>query len=75
MNNRRRTKLRAVISELGSTREKISLLREEEDESRYNMPESLQETDRYRHSEECSYAMDDAIESINSAISEIGEVI
>ena len=48
---------------------------DEEDEARDNMPESLQESDRYTQSEEASEALCSAINSLAEASSALEEVV
>lgn len=64
MNKIRRKALQEIF-------DKLSALSEEEDESRENMPESLQGSERYEQSESASYSIDEAIESISSACDSI----
>ena len=68
MNRQRRARLRAARTKLSEARDEIEAIRDEEDEARDNMPENLQDSDRYTESEECSEAMDAAISSIEEAI-------
>ena len=49
-------------------------MKEEEDEARENMPENLWESERYEVSEECSQAMEDALDSLESAASSLSEI-
>ena len=67
MNNTRRKAIKEVMKKLGAIQEDFNLIKEEleaikdeEEEAMYNMPESLQYTDRY-------YAMEEAAENLNSA--------
>lgn len=50
-------------------------LRDEEDEYRENIPESMQGGERYEQSEEASGSMDEALDSIQSAIYSISEAV
>ncbi len=77
MNDQRRSSIRKCIKILQplTTREECedvkSTLEEilcDEDESRDNIPESLQDSDRYQISEEASDALEDAISSLEEAI-------
>lgn len=75
MNNTRRKNLMAIIEKLESLQSDLEYIKEEEDECRDCMPENLQESQRYYDSEAASGAMDEAIESIYSAIESIQEAI
>lgn len=75
MNKRRRMKLVAAKSNLIEVRDAVNAIIEEEDESRENMPESLQESDRYIESAECSEVMTSAVDYIDEAISALDEVV
>ncbi len=75
MNETRRKKLRSIVHQLENVQGDIENVLDEEDEARENMPESLQETDRYTTSEEASEAMDMSIDSIGEAISAIEDII
>jgi uncharacterized membrane protein len=75
MNTNRRKRLREVLRKLDYARSEIESVREEEDEARDNIPEGLQESDRYTDSEEASEAMDVAIDNIGEAISAIEDVV
>ena len=75
MNTKRRERLRMVVAQLEAAKDEIESVQEEEDEARDNMPESLQETDRYFDSENASDAMGTAAENIAAAIEELEEVV
>lgn len=68
MNYNRRKKLGEAKLVLEKAKDIVSDVLDEEDEARDNMPESLQGSERYENSERCSDAMNEAIESIDSAI-------
>lgn len=71
MNNKRRQKLQGAISFLNNASRIIDSVRNEEDDSMSNMPENLQETERFEKMENAVDAMDDALDDISSAISSI----
>jgi hypothetical protein len=75
MNSRRRAKLKEAKDKLSRIRDEVESICEEEDEVRANMPENLQYSERYEESEDCSRAMENAISSIDDAISFIAETI
>ena len=47
----------------------------EEETCMYNMPESLQDTDRYYEMEDATCSMEDAIESLTDSVVSIKEAI
>lgn len=74
MNKNRRKRIEEVIDKLRDCSESLSSIKGEEDESRDNIPEGLQESDVYRFSEECSDKMDDAISNIEDIICDLEEI-
>lgn len=75
MNKERRQRLRETVFRLREAKTKIEEVIEEEDEARDCIPENLQESVRYQESEECSSSLEDAVESIDEAISSIEDVV
>lgn len=71
MNKLRRKSLQEIFDKLSDLREEIESIKDEEDESRENMPENLQGSERYEQSETASYSMDEAMEYISSACDSI----
>ena len=71
MNKLRRKSLQEIFDKLSDLREEIESIKDEEDESRENMPENLQGSERYEQSETASYSMDEAMEFISSACDSI----
>ena len=71
MNKLRRKSLQEIFDKLSDFREEIESIKDEEDESRENMPENLQGSERYEQSETASYNMDEATEYISSACDSI----
>lgn len=71
MNNKRRKKLQGAISFLNNASRIIDSVRDEEDDSMSNMPENLQETERFEKMENAVDALGDALDDISSAISSI----
>ena len=67
MNKLRRKTLQRIFDQLTDLREEIEAVKDEEDESRENMPENLQGSERYEQSETASSNMDEAMEYISSA--------
>lgn len=68
MNNKRRAQLEGLADKLREVQAVLGLICDQEQECMDNMPESLQESDRY-------YKMDEAVDSLNSAIDKIDEVL
>ena len=75
MNKLRRKSLQEIFDKLSDLREEIESIKDEEDESRENMPENLQGSERYEQSETASYNMDEAMEYISSACDSIESVL
>jgi len=71
MNKKRREQIRLIITQLQSCANELEFTKDEEDESRENMPENLQHSDAYQHSEDCSDILMDAVESINDTINDL----
>ena len=71
MNKLRRKSLQEIFDKLSDLRGEIESIKDEEDESRENMPENLQGSERYEQSETASYNMDEAMEYISSACDSI----
>ena len=75
MNKFRRKTLQKIYDQLSDLREEIEAVKEEEDESRENMPENLQGSERYEQSETASSNMDEAMEYISSACDSLESVL
>ena len=75
MNKLRRKTLQRIFDQLSDLREEIEAVKEEEDESRENMPENLQGSERYEQSETASSNMDEAMEYISSACDSLESVL
>lgn len=73
MNKTRRSELRALADRLENLKSELESILDDEDNSRDNMPESLQGSERYETSENASVNMGDAISSLEEAISSIEE--
>jgi len=71
MNKKRREQIRTIVARLQGCVNEIELTKDEEDESRENMPENLQYSDSYLHSEECSDILMDAVECISGTINDL----
>lgn len=71
MNKKRRNEITSVIIQLQSCANNLEYIKDTEDEARENMPENLQDSDAYRHSDDCSDVLMDAIENISGVINEL----
>lgn len=74
MNRDRRRRLRAVIERASELQEQLNAIAEDEQEALDNMPESLQETERYSTMEENVEAITDAMDSLGEIIERLGEL-
>lgn len=74
MNRVRRNEIRNIIEKLRECSDDLSRVKDDEDSSRDNIPESLQGTERYYSSEECSDKIEEAIDNINSASETLEEI-
>lgn len=68
MNDKRRKNVKEIIASLRSVCDKLNLLENEEQDCVDNTPESLQDTERYSHAEEC-------IEILSGAQADIETII
>ena len=75
MNKARREKISDIVTRLRDCRSEIESVQTEEDDSRYNMPENLEGSQRYTDSEEASDALDSAGSDIDNAIDTLEEII
>lgn len=71
MNKIRRKALQEIYDKLSDLREELETIKDEEDESRENMPENLQCSERYEQSETASGNIDEAMEYLSSACDSI----
>jgi hypothetical protein len=71
MNKVRRKALREIAEQIGTLRDELETLHDEEDEYRENIPESLQGGEKYELSESASDSMNEALDSLDEAISNI----
>ena len=67
MNNKRRTKLKKADKLLDEALSLVSLVLQEEEDSLDNIPESLQDTERYEQMETAVDYLGDCVEQIDSA--------
>ncbi len=75
MNKERRKSLREIQSKLDRLGQDLETLKEEEEEYRDNMPENLQESDRYQRADEVCDLLQEALESMDNAYQQIEEAV
>lgn len=75
MNKERRKSLREIQSKLESLGQDLEALKDEEEEDRDNMPENLQESDRYQRADEVCDLLQEALESMDNAYQQIEEAV
>ena len=75
MNNRKRDRLKTAIKMLEEASNIIDAVREEEEEALENLPENLQDSERYESMENNVERLQDAIESIEQLVESIGETL
>lgn len=73
MNNKRRKEISKIVSTLEDVRDRLSDIVDEEQCAFDNMPESLQGSDRGSESEEAIDCLNDALDSIESALEYLDE--
>jgi len=74
MNEKRRARIRAVKERLEDCANEIDDIRSDEEEYRDNIPENLQNGDRYQDTEENCDKLDTAASTVRDAISELDEI-
>lgn len=75
MNKERRKSLREIQSELERLGQDLEALKDEEEEYRDNMPENLQESERYQRADEVCDLLQEALESMDNAYQQIEEAV
>ena len=75
MNKIRKSHLKAVMEGLEELLSQLEELKDEEEECLDNVPENLQGTERYQNSELALGYMEEAVDSIENAISCITSVV
>lgn len=71
MNKVRRKALSEIAEQISTLRDELEALRDEEDEYHENIPKSLQGGEKYELSESVSDSMNEALDSLDEAISNI----
>lgn len=75
MNKNRRAMLEEVIEKLSEAKTMLEDIKDEEQEAYENMPESLQGSERGEAMSDNIYKMDDAWESIDTAMNNLQEIV
>lgn len=82
MNNKRRKELRRAISMIETALDIVNSVKDEEEDAMYNYPENLQGTETYENMEvavdtmgEVTSAIEDGVDSLNNAVSLLGEIV
>lgn len=75
MNKNRRQKIEELIKKILSLIDDLERIKEEEDDSRENMPENLENSDNYQKSEECSDAMEETIDDVRGSLNNLLDTI
>lgn len=82
MNNTRRKELRRAIDMIETALDIVNSVKDEEEDAMYNYPENLQGTETYDNMEvavdtmgEVTSAIEDGVDSLNNAVSLLGEIV
>lgn len=82
MNNKRRKELRRAIEIIETALDIVNQVKDEEEDSMCNYPENLQGTETYENMEvavdtmeEVTSAIEDAVDSLNNAVSLLEETV
>lgn len=75
LNAGRRKKLTVAIDHLREASNIVDQIKDEEQDSLDNMPENLQESERYSNMEEAVDALEDALVSINEAFEHVEDAM
>lgn len=71
MNKARRKELNEVIKKIEDAKELLENIMCDEEEYRDNMPENLQSSEKYERADEACYSMQEAIDQLEEAITNI----
>ena len=74
MNAKRRKEITTIAEQISVLKEKLELIKDEEDEIRGNMPENLQSSERYEASENASNSLESAFDLLGDALDELEEI-
>lgn len=75
LNNKRRTRLRSIEEDLGRVLNLLNSIYDEEQDCMDNVPENLQDSERYSNMEACVEALSDAVYNLEEAMDLIKEAI
>lgn len=75
MNAKRRKSLKEISEQVSKLKDQLESLREEEEEYTENMPENLWGSERYEKSQEYISDMEEAQDSLESAINLIESIV
>jgi len=75
LNNRRRAKLREAVGMLETASEIVSDMAVEEEDYAENMPENMQDGEKYERAMEVVDILNDAVEMINESAEKIEEAL
>lgn len=75
MNNTRRKKIQTAVSQIQSANAVLSAVLDEEQDAMDNMPENLQESDRYSAMEEAVDALEEAIDALDTAADSLSGIL
>ncbi|MFN6965162.1 MAG: hypothetical protein ACK4S4_15560 [Pyrinomonadaceae bacterium] len=73
MNKHRRKRLKDIHTRLSDTVEELRMIANEEEEYRDNMPENLQNSERYDAADTAAYNINDAADQIEHALDPLQE--
>ena len=74
MNKERRQKIREVIKDISIISSRLDGIKDDEDDTRVDVPENLQSSEQYETSERCSDIMGDAISDLNQICEYLEEI-
>ena len=74
MNKLRRKKIADIVNSISIMRDKLDVIKDEEEDAMYNIPENLQNSDRYQECEEAVDSLDSAISAIDEAIDYLSDI-
>ena len=75
LNNKRRTRLRGIEEDLGMALNLLNSIYDEEQDCMDNVPENLQDSERYSDMEACVEALSEAFYNLEEAMDSIKEAI
>lgn len=73
MNSDRRKRIKTVIQTIQTCTDIIDMVRDEEETAMDNMPENMQDSDRYSAMEDAVTNLEDAIEALDESVQKLEE--